>query len=57
MDELGRSTSTCDGVAIAWAVCERLADVRCAALLATHFRQLSGLPAVHPCIKIWELQV
>ena len=45
------------GVALAWAVCERLADARCATLLATHFRQLAGLTLLHPCIKIWELQV
>ena len=39
IDELGRATSTADGVAIAWAVAEHLAlDVGCATLLSTHFR-------------------
>ncbi|KAG1665887.1 hypothetical protein FOA52_005376 [Chlamydomonas sp. UWO 241] len=57
IDELGRATSTCDGVAIAWAVCERLASTRCFTLLATHLRQLAGLAQLHPCVKLWELSV
>jgi DNA mismatch repair ATPase MutS len=44
-------------VAIAWAVCERLASTRCFTLLATHLRQLAGLAQLHPCVKLWELSV
>ena len=57
IDELGRATSTADGVAVAWAVSEHLADLGCATLLSTHFCQLAGLPAVCPRIKLWQLQV
>src|SRR5690606_15226719 len=48
VDEIGRGTSTYDGVAIAWAVAEHLHDaVRCRAMFATHYHELSELPATH----------
>ncbi|SIQ00781.1 DNA mismatch repair protein MutS [Alkalispirochaeta americana] len=44
MDEVGRGTSTHDGLAIAWAVCEYLLEkIRCRTLFATHYHELSGL--------------
>jgi DNA mismatch repair protein MutS len=44
MDEIGRGTSTFDGVAIAWAVAEHLlATIRCKTLFATHYHVLSDL--------------
>ncbi|MDR1971068.1 MAG: DNA mismatch repair protein MutS [Treponema sp.] len=47
MDEVGRGTSTRDGLSIAWAVCEELLDrVRCRTLFATHYHELSLI--VHP---------
>lgn len=43
-DEIGRGTSTYDGLAIAWAVSEYLHDVvRCRALFATHYHELCSL--------------
>lgn len=45
LDEIGRSTSTSEGLCIAWAVAERLADIRCPTILATHFTALTNLPA------------
>ena len=44
LDEIGRGTSTYDGVAIAWAVSEHLHDVtRCRAIFATHYHELVQL--------------
>ena len=50
MDELGRSTSTIDGIAIAWSVCERLAyEVTCSTIMATHFgAQIASLSSRPP---------
>jgi DNA mismatch repair protein MutS len=45
LDEIGRGTSTYDGVAIAWAVTEHLHDrVGCKAMFATHYHELMQLP-------------
>ncbi len=44
LDEIGRGTSTYDGLAIAWAVAEHLHDVtRCRAMFATHYHELTEL--------------
>ncbi len=44
LDEVGRGTSTWDGLAIAWAVVEHLHEVnKCRALFATHYHELTGL--------------
>jgi DNA mismatch repair protein MutS len=46
LDEIGRGTSTYDGLAIAWAVAEHLHDiVQCRALFATHYHELTDLVA------------
>jgi DNA mismatch repair protein MutS len=48
LDEIGRGTSTWDGLAIAWAVAEDLAErIRCKALFATHYHELCGLADTH----------
>ena len=47
LDEVGRGTSTFDGLAIAWAVCEHVHDqVNARCLFATHYHQLTDL-ALH----------
>jgi DNA mismatch repair protein MutS len=46
LDEIGRGTSTYDGLSIAWAVAEHLHDVvGCRALFATHYHELTDLTA------------
>jgi DNA mismatch repair protein MutS len=45
LDEIGRGTSTYDGVAIAWAVTEHLHDrLGCKTMFATHYHELMQLP-------------
>jgi DNA mismatch repair protein MutS len=49
LDEVGRGTSTYDGLAIARAVAEHLVDrVRCRALFATHYHELCALEQSRP---------
>ena len=44
VDEIGRGTSTLDGLAIAWAVLEALhGQIRCRTIFATHFHELARL--------------
>jgi len=44
LDEVGRGTSTYDGLAIAWAVVEAVHDInRCRCLFATHYHELTRL--------------
>ena len=45
VDELGRGTSTRDGMAIALAVCEALVESRAMVWFATHFRELTEILA------------
>ena len=45
LDEIGRGTSTYDGVSIAWSVSEYLHDrVKCKTVFATHYHELTQLP-------------
>ncbi len=49
MDEVGRGTSTFDGLALAWAIARHLIDTtRSFTLFATHYFELTQLPDVHP---------
>ena len=62
LDEIGRGTSTFDGLSIAWAVIEHIADTRilgAKTLFATHYHELTELegklPGVHNyCIAVKE---
>jgi DNA mismatch repair protein MutS len=52
LDEIGRGTSTYDGVSIAWAVAEYLHDrLSARTLFATHYHELCALPETHPRVR------
>jgi DNA mismatch repair protein MutS len=52
LDEIGRGTSTYDGVSIAWAVAEHLHEVVGArTLFATHYHELCALADRHPRVR------
>lgn len=59
LDEVGRGTSTFDGVSIAWAICEFLAggSVRPRTLFATHYHELTQLEDHFSNIKNYNITV
>ena len=60
MDEIGRGTSTFDGVSIAWAVAEYIHDTptcRSRTLFATHYHELTELAATRERIKNFTVAV
>jgi DNA mismatch repair protein MutS len=49
LDEIGRGTSTYDGVAIAWSVAEHLVTyIGCRTAFATHYHELNALEGAYP---------
>ena len=58
VDEIGRGTSTLDGLAIAWAVLESLhSAIRCRTIFATHFHELAELADRLPRLKPHTMRV
>ena len=58
LDEIGRGTSTYDGVAIAWSVCEFIATKVCArAIFATHYHELNIMANSFEQIKNYKVTV
>jgi DNA mismatch repair protein MutS len=57
IDEIGRGTSTYDGMALAYACCVHLAETISAyTLFSTHYFELTALPETYPCIQNVHLQ-
>ena len=65
LDEIGRGTSTYDGVSLAWAVVEHLHNqVQCRTLFATHYHELTeleerleGVANFNVSVREWENEV
>src|SRR6185312_10545649 len=65
LDEIGRGTSTLDGLSLAWAIAEHIAStVRCRTLFATHYHELTdlaqrfkGVKNLNVAVREWEDQV
>ncbi|MCM1264804.1 MAG: DNA mismatch repair protein MutS, partial [Candidatus Gastranaerophilales bacterium] len=58
IDEIGRGTSTYDGVAIAWSVAEHIATIinaRC--IFATHYHELNVMTKTYPQIKNYRITI
>ncbi|NMF05435.1 DNA mismatch repair protein MutS [Clostridium beijerinckii] len=60
LDEVGRGTSTYDGLSIAWSVIEYITgneNLRCKTLFATHYHELVKLEGVLPGVKNYSVAV
>ncbi|MEP0860121.1 MAG: DNA mismatch repair protein MutS [Ignavibacterium sp.] len=60
LDEIGRGTSTFDGISIAWAITEYLhenPDVAAKTLFATHYHELNEMADLFPRIKNYKVEV
>ncbi|MHB1158566.1 MAG: DNA mismatch repair protein MutS [Phycisphaerales bacterium] len=64
LDEIGRGTSTLDGLSLAWAIAEHLARLRSRTLFATHYHELTQLSEqfdnvanLHVTVREWEDEV
>jgi DNA mismatch repair protein MutS len=58
LDEVGRGTSTFDGLSVAWAVVERIYETsRCRTVFATHYHELTGMAEMYPRIRNYQVAV
>lgn len=57
LDEVGRGTSTYDGLALAWAVAEAVHEVnRCRCLFATHYHEMQRLAETCPALSLHHVR-
>lgn len=60
LDEIGRGTSTFDGISIAWSITEYLHDhpnINAKTLFATHYHELNEMAELFPKIKNYKVEV
>ncbi|MGE0267847.1 MAG: DNA mismatch repair protein MutS [Candidatus Omnitrophota bacterium] len=57
LDEIGRGTSTYDGLSLAWALAEHLRTTSTRTLFATHFHELTALADEYSCVKNYNVAV
>ena len=58
IDEIGRGTSTYDGVAIAWSVAEHIAnEINARCIFATHYHELNVMTKTYPHIKNYRITI
>ena len=58
LDEIGRGTSTYDGVAIAWSVAEYISQkIKARTIFATHYHELNVMPNSYPSIKNYRITI
>lgn len=58
LDEIGRGTSTYDGVAIAWSVAEYIAtEIKARCIFATHYHELNVMTKTYPQIKNYRITI
>ena len=58
LDEIGRGTSTYDGLSLAWSICEHIHNhIGCRTLFATHYHELTDLEEQLPGVRNFNVAV